>query len=240
MKLAIFGKGKTGSQVIALGKESGHDVTVIDSSNFLAFCQNKSAHQSFNAGIVFTPPDAFIQNFTKFSELSFPLIIGTTGIEWTADQKRALLDQKRYWIHGRNFSIGMTLVRQILPFVGQFMTKFPACNVSIHEIHHTKKLDGPSGTAKAWAEWVHAPSSQPINITFERIGDEIGFHKLTIETPLETITLAHQSRDRKLFAAGALWCAEYITNLKTKPLGLTPFEQLAKEYYERETTPGHP
>ncbi len=89
----------------------------------------------------------------------------------------------------------------------------------IHEVHHTKKLDAPSGTALTWRDWV----GENFDISSERTGDVIGDHTLTLKTDNELITLRHEALDRKIFAEGALWACEKVASL---PSGLHNFQEL--------------
>jgi 4-hydroxy-tetrahydrodipicolinate reductase len=97
---------------------------------------------------------------------------------------------------------------------------FASHQTSIHEIHHTKKQDAPSGTALSMESWM----DEKCTITSERTGDVIGFHELKFDTGSEKITLTHEALDRKLFADGAIWAAEYL--LKNKIPGLNNFQEI--------------
>ena len=102
---------------------------------------------------------------------------------------------------------------------------FEQFDFHIHEIHHEKKVDAPSGTAKSWHSWL----GQKSPITYERKGDTVGDHTLSLKTPFEEISLNHTALDRKVFAKGALWAADYL--LKTKGSmepGLYLFEDITE------------
>ena len=89
----------------------------------------------------------------------------------------------------------------------------------------TKKLDAPSGTAISWNEWVDSAAS---DITHERIGDVVGDHEMILNTAYEKISIRHQALDRKIFAKGALWAANYLLNVGTEP-GLHLFEEITEK-----------
>ena len=107
---------------------------------------------------------------------------------------------------------------------------FPNAKLNIHEIHHTKKLDGPSGTALSWREWLG--NKADINVTFERIGDVVGDHQLTIDAPNEKITLRHEAKNRAIFAEGAIWAAKYLDNNDLSP-GVHYFEDITNKYFNQ-------
>jgi 4-hydroxy-tetrahydrodipicolinate reductase len=69
-------------------------------------------------------------------------------------------------------------------------------------------------------EWMH----EKCEITSERTGDVIGFHELTFDTGSEKIKISHEALDRKLFADGAIWAAEYL--FKNKSPGLNSFQDI--------------
>ncbi|HAZ14893.1 MAG: hypothetical protein A2X86_21185 [Bdellovibrionales bacterium GWA2_49_15] len=220
-KIAIIGKGKTGGQVVELARQTHRPYEVFDShSDF-----TQVAWDSYCGAIVFIPAAALATHLETFIQSNLPMIIGTTGFEFPSDLRQRLLAKKISWIHGRNFSLGMQLVHSILTYLGTSSHLLPEAHGQIHEIHHTKKLDAPSGTAKAWAEWY---GDKNIPITSERVGDVIGDHRFTLATPYEKISVQHQALSRSIFAQGAVWALDFLLqNQKAKQLyGLLPFEQI--------------
>ena len=220
-KIAIIGKGKTGGRVVELMQDARRPHDVFDShTDFTSVSWN-----SYCGAIVFIPATALAQHLETFIQSNLPMVIGTTGFDFQSDLKQKLITRKIGWIHGRNFSLGMQLMHSILTYLGTAISLLPDAKGHIHEIHHTKKLDAPSGTAKAWAEWY---GDKNIPITSERLGDVIGDHSFTLTTPLEKITVQHQALSRTIFAQGAVWALDFLLqNYKSKQLyGLLPFEQI--------------
>ncbi len=118
-------------------------------------------------------------------------------------------------------------MKQLIERLNQVSHLFKEKSFTIHEVHHTKKLDAPSGTALSMKEWL---KGKP-NMTYERIGDVVGYHRLSLETPSETIQLSHEAKDRKLFAEGALWAAEYVTQYQLEP-GLHAFQKVIEKHLD--------
>ena len=95
-------------------------------------------------------------------------------------------------------------------------------HVSMEEIHHTKKLDAPSGTAITLAEGVIENSSKKnwelgaisseenIPIVAKRIPDVPGTHTVWYNSEVDTIEIKHTAHNRKGFALGAVIAAEWI------------------------------
>ena len=152
-------------------------------------------------------------------ESEVPVVCAATGHTWPKSLHQTLQNKKIPWIYARNFAPGMTLTFQLLDVIEKFSKISDAIDYEMKEIHHSKKIDSPSGTAIAWAERI---GQTKISIESVREGDEVGFHQLKVKLPFEEITLSHQSLDRKVFAHGAIEIAKQID---TMPAGLTNYEQ---------------
>lgn len=194
-KVALLGRGKTGSQVIKLLDEKN-----IEFTNFhREHPPTLELLTKHDAVISFLPGDALASYLPLLKEANLPVISGSTGYDFS--QVKDLV-----WIQGNNFSLGMNVARLMIECMSTAATLFQDdFKSSIHEVHHTKKLDAPSGTALSWQRWLGLSA----DITSERTGDVVGDHQLTVETPFEKITLRHQALDRQIFAQGALWAVDY-------------------------------
>lgn len=213
MKIALLGKGKTGAKVLL---NKNHQVIAFDSKNPPTF----EKLETFDAIISFLPGEVFKSYIPLLIETKLPLVTGSTGFEWPANIDAVLKDKKISWISASNFSMGVAVVKQMLNKLAIAKSMFPAHQTSIHEIHHTKKLDAPSGTALSMEKWI----DEKCIITSAREGDVIGFHELKFQTGSEKITLTHEALDRQLFADGAIWAAEYLQ--KNKIPGLNNFQEI--------------
>jgi 4-hydroxy-tetrahydrodipicolinate reductase len=98
-------------------------------------------------------------------------------------------------------------------------------DVALKEIHHTAKLDAPSGTAVTLAEqvlanlprkinWVKNPSEKPgeLSIISERTDPAPGTHFVKYSSEIDDIEIIHTAHNRKGFAHGAVLAAEYISD----------------------------
>lgn len=219
MKIALLGKGKTGSKVLEL---AGHDeVEVFDSLNVPTY-EKLIKHDVI---ISFLPGEAFQSLIPVLIETSKPVVTGSTGFTWPSDFDKTLQEKGLTWIHATNFSLGVVVLKQMIERLHQVEHLFKEKTLSIHEVHHTKKLDAPSGTALSMKEWLKSPCE----ITSERTGDVVGLHTLTLETPGEFIRLEHEAKDRRLFAEGALWAANYILKNKMEH-GLFAFQKVVEKH----------
>ena len=210
MKIALLGKGKTGGKVLELLIEKKIPHTVFDSSNKCTLA-NLKGH---DVVISFLTGDVFEGYLEVLLESQIPVVTGSTGLDYQKAMNGTFLNRCQQgnspWIYANNFSLGMNLVYQMILIMKEARNIFTHFDFKMHEIHHTKKLDAPSGTALSWKKW----SGHDMTITSERIGDVIGIHELTLTTPTEKILLKHEALDRKIFAEGALWAAQMIHELK--------------------------
>lgn len=218
MKIALLGKGKTGSKVVELLTEMGIDFTIFDSTNTPTL-EKLNGHEF---AISFLPGHVFLEYVDILVEAKLNVVTGSTGSELPANLSKKLEDKNLSWIQGHNFSLGMNLVRQMMLVLDKANRLFDNYTAHIHEVHHTKKLDAPSGTALRWNNWL----SDKATISSAREGDIVGDHLLTIKTSTEQINLQHIALDRKIFAQGAIWALNHIKNNKIEP-GLHWFEDIA-------------
>ena len=92
---------------------------------------------------------------------------------------------------------------------------------ALHEIHHVHKKDAPSGTAKKLAEAIELPLSK---VSYERFGETVGTHILTLSSPYDRIMLKHEAVDRDLFAASAAEIAAWLVH---QPAGFYTMQDYA-------------
>ena len=131
------------------------------------------------------------------------------------------------FIYASNFSIGVNLFFELNDKLSRIMNSNNNYSPSIEEIHHTKKLDAPSGTAITIAEQTIKNSStkewclhtnrakvdkQIIPISSKRIKDVPGTHIVAYESEIDSIEIKHTAHNRKGFAHGAIIAAEWLIN----------------------------
>lgn len=221
MKVALLGKGKTGGKVLDLLRDQKIQHTVFDSRN-IPTKENLAGHDVI---ISFLSGDIFMEYIPLLIDSKISVVTGSTGVKWPKNIDQELKDQNCKWIYATNFSLGMNLVQQMIFIMRDAEKILSNYEFSINEVHHTKKLDAPSGTALSWREWC----GQDIPITSERTGDVIGIHELKLKTKTEEITLRHEALDRKIFAEGALFAAHKIVKDKAFKPGLHLFQDVVKK-----------
>ncbi len=227
MKIALLGKGKTGSKLCdLLASDPAADLSIFDRQN------PPTSKKLLHCDIIisFLPGEPFLNYIPLLLETNIPVITGSTGFTWPENLQEKLIHSEQTWVWGHNFSIGMNLVKSCLEVLGKAKQIFPESEYEIHEVHHKHKKDAPSGTALSFQNWL----GQDAKITSERRGDVIGTHQLTLKTNFETIKLEHQALDRKLFANGALFAAKYLLKNKNLPKGLLNFSTMMEQALKNE------
>jgi len=221
MKIAVLGKGKTGSKVIDILNEEKISHTIFDSKNILT-TEKLLGH---DVVICFLAAEPLKDYLPILIDAKIPLVSGTTGFHYSDELKQKIEKLQLTWIVANNFSLGMNLIKNMIETLGKANKLVSHPEFHIHEIHHTKKLDAPSGTALSWRNWL----GLDCEITSERMGDVIGFHEITLKTNTEEIKLTHNALDRKIFAEGAVFAAKKITQQSFNEYGIISFQDLIKK-----------
>lgn len=163
----------------------------------------------------------------KCVEHQVPLVIGTTGWEGDFERVKNLIQNSSIGcVHSSNYSVGIFLVEHLLQSLSKLLQNVPQpyFEVAIHEMHHSKKVDAPSGTALQLAK--HLPG-KTIPISSTRCGTVVGTHTVLVDGIDDTIELTHRAKSRSSFAQGALQAAQWIPGLK----GFFTFEELLRKHY---------
>lgn len=212
-----------GHEIEAIAVKRGHAVKlIVDQDNTADL--NKTNLKGIDVAIEFSSPGAAFENIKKCLELKVPVVSGTTG--WLEDYKKVVeicKNENSTFIHSSNFSIGVNLLFRLNKELARQMDRYRDYSVSVEEIHHTKKLDAPSGTAITLAEGIIEEHSDYDRWCFEndkksncipirciREGLVPGTHTITWDSDIDTITLRHEAKNRKGLALGAVVAAEFI------------------------------
>ena len=227
MNIAIIGYGKMGKVIEQIAIERGHKVVLkINSKNVNDF--NFDNLKSVDAAIEFTNPELAVNNINVCLNSDTPIVVGTTGWYDKFDEVRnTVVDTEGCLLHATNCSIGVNLFFKLNKYLAEIMNKHTDYGVTMNEIHHTQKLDAPSGTAITLAEgivekmttkdlWVkgEAKANNQVGITSERIDSVPGTHEIKYSSEIDDIEIKHTAHNRKGFALGAVVAAEYIANKK--------------------------
>jgi len=224
MKIALFGYGKMGQLIAELAGQQGHEIVATISLE-KPLSEWKEALISAEVAIEFSVPAMALNHIRACMELRLPVVVGTTGwYEHIETLKRECETQGAAVLYASNFSVGVHLFWKLVSEAAALMQKYPAYTVSLHEIHHTAKLDAPSGTAITTAEkvmkhyhqiknWTLGEGGEgQLNIKADRVGEVPGTHELIFSSEHDIIRLEHEALNRKGFAEGALQAAAWLRN----------------------------
>jgi 4-hydroxy-tetrahydrodipicolinate reductase len=223
MKIALFGNGKTGGKVREAASQKKHQLLGPDTRTGLpTIAELRLA----DVAVVFVPGSSLAKLLPLLLEAGIPVVSGSTGYKFSEQEKSTIAARGIPWVQASNFSLGMNLAFELARRIGAFRpAKAAAESLTISEVHHTKKLDSPSGTALS----LKSALGIEVPVHSFREGDVIGEHSLELRLPGEILTLAHEVSDRLVFAEGAVWAAELLREKKLKP-GFHLFEDLVRTY----------
>jgi 4-hydroxy-tetrahydrodipicolinate reductase len=218
MKIALLGYGRMGQTIEQIAIKRGHTIVLkVDKDD-----TNYDITQA-DVAIDFSIPDVAFNNISMCLSNQVPVISGTTGWLHDYDKAVALCQSKRgAFIYASNYSLGVNIFFELNKVLAKMMSNLKQYNISMEEIHHTKKLDAPSGTAislandiisnhNSYENWsLDDKNEKTIPIIAKRIGDVPGTHTVTYESDVDTITMTHEAHNRDGFALGAVIAAEWI------------------------------
>lgn len=222
MKIALLGYGKMGKVIERIALERGHEI-VLKKSSASTFYGIENA----DVAIDFSIPDVAVENISICLEKGIPVVSGTTG--WLDDYQKIvdLCEAKNgAFLYGSNFSLGVNLFFELNNYLAQMMSKFKEYNVSMEEIHHTQKLDKPSGTAISLAKdilknypekknWtIDNSTNEELFIDVKRIENVPGTHSVFYNSDVDFIEIKHVAHNREGFALGAVVASEWILGKK--------------------------
>jgi len=151
MKIALLGYGKMGKAIEALLSEYGHTcVGKFTSENPATIEKIREA----DVAIEFSTPEQCSKNIALCFEANVPVVVGTTAWYEQYDEVISKMKSDSAILSATNFSIGVQITFHLNKELARVMSKFPEYTASIEEIHHTAKLDKPSGTAITLAEGI--------------------------------------------------------------------------------------
>ena len=221
MKIALLGYGRMGKEIEKIAISRGHEIVI-----------KKDLHDTIDINLAdvaidFSVPSAAFENISNCIKNKVPVISGTTG--WLDKYQEVSLlceKEKGAFIYASNFSLGVHIFFELNKQLAKMMHSLEDYKVSLEEIHHTKKLDAPSGTAitlatgiiensskKNW-ELGESTSEENVPIIAKRIAEVPGTHTVWYASEVDTLEIKHTAHSRKGFALGAVVAAEWIVGKK--------------------------
>ncbi len=221
MKIALLGYGRMGKEIEKIALERGHEIVLRKTEE-----NDYSGLEYADVAIDFSIPTAATENISTCFNHNIPVVSGTTGwLEHYNDMTDLCQEKNGAFLYGSNFSVGVNLFFELNSYLAKLMANIKEYNVSMEEIHHTQKLDAPSGTAITLAQGIipetdykqwtmDNANDNEIYIDAKRIEDVPGTHSVFYKSTVDEIEIKHTAFSRQGFALGAVIAAEWILGKK--------------------------
>jgi 4-hydroxy-tetrahydrodipicolinate reductase len=227
MHVALVGTGQMGSAVGAVARDRGHEIAARFDSDHPFTAADPSARDGLDVAVDFSLPALALDHIRRYCDWGLPAVIGTTGWYDDLDTVERLVEEAGgSLLYAPNFSVGVAVVRRALEGVLPLLDELGDYDPFVREMHHTLKVDSPSGTAQMLGgllveglerkdhvetETQHQridPSA--VHVTSTRAGSIYGEHTVGFDGPYDQITVGHRAKNRRGFAAGAVRAAEWL------------------------------
>ena len=219
MKIALLGYGRMGKEIEKIALSRGHEIVIrkdVDDIIDITLA---------DVAIDFSVPNSAFNNISNCLNNNVPVISGTTGwLEKYEDAIALCKEKKGAFIYASNYSLGVNIFFELNKQLAKMMKTIEGYNISMEEIHHTKKLDAPSGTAITLSEGIientsknswelgEVTSEENIPIIAKRISKVPGTHTVWYDSEVDSLEIKHTAHNRKGFALGAVIAAEWISD----------------------------
>jgi 4-hydroxy-tetrahydrodipicolinate reductase len=222
--IAIVGYGSMGKEIEILAKEQNFNIGgIFDIGSPLS----DAGDFNFDIAIDFSLPEAVFSNIEILASKKKSIIIGTTGWYSNFDKIRQIVEESGIGlVYGSNFSVGMQMFFRIVRKAASLLNNTQDYDIMLHELHHHRKKDSPSGTALSLAKIIQKEfqskskllidtshgkiEPDQLHVTSTRGGEITGTHTIYIDSKADTIELTHRAKDRSGFAMGALMAAKWL------------------------------
>ncbi len=231
MRAIVCGaNGAMGQLVQKSLKEQTVGLVSLDGQNGVSKTFDELGNVNADVIIDFSHHSAIGSVMTYATANKIAVVVGTTG--HTEDEKAIIYKAAKEIpvFYSGNMSLGIAVLCRLAK---QAAAAFPEADIEILEVHHNRKVDAPSGTAKMLFESIREARPQAtahcgragegkrtpeeIGISSLRMGNVVGIHEVHICTNNQTLTLRHEAHDRGMFADGAVEAAAFLAG---KPAGL--------------------
>lgn len=208
MNIALLGYGKMGRLIKEMALQKGHTVSFVANSK-----KNIDAIDFSNVDVAidFSTPETAFNNISTAINSGTPVVSGTTGWLDKMEKINALaIENNTAFLYASNFSIGVNLFFELNKKLKNMMELHTEYKPSITEIHHTEKLDAPSGTALT----LQSQLNKNTPIESQRTKGVPGTHHVNYTSEIDSISISHEAHSREGFAKGALMAAEWLVDKK--------------------------
>ena len=231
--------GANGAMGKLIGQILGEEIVgrvSIDGENGVPKTFDELGHVDADVVIDFSHHSAISDVLAYCKSIGAAVVVGTTG--HTEEEKAQIFaaSEEIPVFYSGNVSVGIAVLCRLAKTAVSF---FPDADIEIVEVHHTRKVDAPSGTAhmifnaikevrpNAYENCGRAGEGKrtkdEIGISALRMGNVVGIHEVHIVTPTQSLTLKHEAITRGMLADGAVDAARFMLG---KPKGLYNMENI--------------
>jgi 4-hydroxy-tetrahydrodipicolinate reductase len=210
INVAVSGAAGRMGQTVCAAVERADDMALVGRADPLLDTRLAEVLGDADVVVDFSTPDAALPNARECLEAGVHCVMGTTG----ADPSELEDVGEANLFVAPNFAIGAVLM---MKFASEAAAHMPECEIV--ELHHDRKLDAPSGTAKRTAELISAAGGnvhEPIHSV--RLPGLVAHHEVILGGPGQTLTIRHDSMDRESFMPGVLLAVRKVRSLERSPL----------------------
>ena len=245
MRILLVGYGSMGREIEKVLISRGHTVSaVVDPVNSDTKEVSADLLDNSDAVIDFSAPSAVEKNCSIYTKGKTPVVMGTTG--WDGIRENVKKDVEKAdlgFLWGSNFSIGAHMFFSLVEKAASLIDSLPEYDIMIHEFHHKRKKDSPSGTALTAAKKIvdnnrrkteiitealdRQINDNELHVSSTRGGEIPGTHKVLLDSLFDTVEISHTARNRNGFALGAVMAAEWMEKKK----GFIAVEEFIRELF---------
>ena len=229
LKIALVGTGRMGQAVEAVVADSPHAIVArFDAAHPLADVRDPDADlNGAELAIDFSTPDVALDHLHQYCFWGLDAVVGTTG--WYDDLAKVegwVEEGQNGLLYAPNFSLGVAVLVRALRGALPLLDRLADYDPWVHEIHHTGKVDSPSGTALMLADELLdglsrktriEPEEQhgridadALHVSSTRAGHVFGEHTVGFDSPVDQLQFRHVAKGREAFAAGAVRAAAWV------------------------------
>ena len=175
MNIAIVGYGAMGKIIERIAQTRGHSTVSFDAHCKADQCEiTKETIKGIDMVIDFTQPKAVLENIGKYCDLKIPVVMGTTGwYDKLSEVQKQVKSAGIGFIYASNFSIGVNMFFRIIENAALLINNVDSYDVFGYELHHNRKKDSPSGTAKTIESILLKNIKRKKKVTEERLERQI-------------------------------------------------------------------
>jgi 4-hydroxy-tetrahydrodipicolinate reductase len=208
IRVAVSGAAGRMGQTVCAAVEAAADMKLAGKADPTLGIELAGVLGDADVVVDFSTPETALANASACLEAGVHVVLGTTGFDLEALREAAEAGEANCFV-APNFAIGAVLLIEVAQTIAGHM---PDCEIV--ELHHDRKLDAPSGTAKRTAELIEAAGGnvhEPIHSV--RLPGLVAHQEVIFGGEGQTLSIRHDSIDRISFMPGVLLAVRKVADL---------------------------